>query len=756
LFYGKVAFQPNNYLFNNEGDAIKNYFTYCYHIKHDVSYLNFQGMNYPYGEHILYTDCHPVFAIIFKFLSSKIEFFSNYSIGILNFLMILSIFLTFIVCYFLLKEFKINNWFSLLFSIGITMLSPQIFRLGGHLSLSYSIAIPLSWLLIIISSKNTKNICYTFLLFINNLFWIFIHAYLGIIILFFLTLIVIGNYISDKQRMTKIVHYFQIISAIFFPIVIFYLLSLLTDTHTGRTDNPSGFFLYNAEFDDIFLPNHPPLRTFLDSLTGNIIKQQWEAWSYVGITTTIVFLFLIIFSIAKIIKRDRISILNDVFSSSLLNISLISAFIVLLFAMAFPFKQFPNLINYFTFLKQFRATGRFTWPFYFVSMVFAASFFREIYSRSLKQGIKYFVLTICILAGIFNIIEGLPYHIETSENLVKSSNIFKKEYLSPSYQAAVKSINPTSFQAIITLPFYYQGSESFSRPRNNETVRASIIMSYHTGIPVICANLTRTSIWESKNIVQIISPSFYKKNIMKDMHDKRPFLVIRTRDLITKYEEGILQKCNIVYSSDEISIYSISRDELFRNNARTILNKYFQDKPSLFSRESFYLSDNSSFFFYDGFEGLKSDKPFRGKGGFQSIKKGTNTLAEFPPNTFSPVKKYHVSIWMFNGIKDALNLWFRLMVEEYDKENRTYELTTIIPEQSEVIYGNWSLVEGSFQVKNTRDKVHIVTKGQNDSKAAFFADDLLVKEESTDVYKLNKIGDTLFYNNHDVIPLKNQ
>ena len=111
-FYGKIIISPNDYFFSNSGDGIKNYFTYAHHIKSDTTYLNFEGMNYPYGEHFLYVDCHPLLTNTFKLIAQYIPFFETHSIGILNSIMILSIFLTFIVCYYLLLEFKLNKWIS--------------------------------------------------------------------------------------------------------------------------------------------------------------------------------------------------------------------------------------------------------------------------------------------------------------------------------------------------------------------------------------------------------------------------------------------------------------------------------------------------------------------------------------------------------------------------------------------------------------------------------------------------------------------
>jgi hypothetical protein len=96
-FYHKVLLHPNQYMFSNSGDGMKNYYTYAYHIKNDASYVNFNGMNYPYGENYLYTDCHPVLANALMVLGNIFPSTKLYNIGIINFLMIISIFLTLII-----------------------------------------------------------------------------------------------------------------------------------------------------------------------------------------------------------------------------------------------------------------------------------------------------------------------------------------------------------------------------------------------------------------------------------------------------------------------------------------------------------------------------------------------------------------------------------------------------------------------------------------------------------------------------------
>ncbi len=743
IFYGSVLRNPDAYLFSNSGDGIKNYFTYAHHISNDSSMMTFEGMNYPYGEHIFYTDCHPVLANSFKLACSYFPFFRNHSIGILNLLMIAAIFLTFIVAYFLLREVKISSWLSMAIAISMALLAPQIFRLEGHYALSYSLAIPLSLLLLLRFYQHKSSIKYFVLLFINNLFWLSIHAYLGVIILMFLILFVFFKLIIDKKDSSTFRKVLLACLAVILPFVFYYSFLLFTDNYVGRTDNPSGFFLYNAEFDDVFVPHHPPLRPLLNKLTANSIKLEWEAWSYVGFAGTVMVLILIISFFASLTKKRFIHFKRFWFPNKSINIMLLASFAALLFAMAFPFKQFPVLLDWFPFVKQFRATGRFAWPFYFSFLIFEAAVLQRLLIQSKKPKLVLALITAIIL---FNVIEGLPYHQRVSKNIAQAKNWFNKNYLPTYFQKAIQAVDPIDYQAIIALPFYYSGSESYARPRQDASVRNSLIFSYHTAIPTLCAILTRTPVEASKKIVQMISPAFYPKAIKPDMPNSKPFLIIRSPGTLTSYESQLLEKAKFVGSFDELSLFSLDYSDLFANTANEYFDVFKKIKPNLHQRNSFLLSDSSRFFYYNDFENRESTLAFRGKGAYQGIKKGKNTFTEFAPGTFETGKKYDFSLWMFNGEKDALNLWFRVLVEEYNPATNQWYSTTFFPDQSEVIFGDWSLVEGEFSVRSAQSHVYIVSKGKENSKAGLTADDLLITAAGMDVYRLQ--GDTLFYNNH--------
>ncbi len=750
FFYGKIILAPNDHMFCNSGDGIKNYFTYAYHIKHDSAYTNFEGMNYPYGENYLFTDCQPILANTFKFLSSKVPFFKTHSIGLLNLLMILSILFTFIIIYLLLVELKLNKWISIFFSISISLLAPQLFRLSGHLALSYSTAIPLSWLIILKCVQNPRRSFFV-LLFINNLFWMLIHAYLGIIISSYLLSILLVKILSDNKKKDFLSDYIWLGIVIITPIVLFYFYTVVTDTHVGRTNNPSGFFLYNAELDDVFIPHGKPFRPLLDKLTGGIIKLEWEAGGYVGMVNSLFFLVLLFITGISFFKKSTRTLLKNIFNNRFLNISLIAAFIVLLFALAIPFKQFPRLLELLPVFKQFRATGRFVWPFYFAFTAFAAYVFQEkiILKFNDKKRRIVGIVFLFLITGI-SCTEAYHYHIHVSESITKTPNLFNTELLPEDFRKAIDSINPNDYQAIISFPFYYLGSESYSRPVNDEAVRNSLVFSYHTGIPNVCTILARTSIEESKRIIQILSPNYYKKEIINDFSSTKPFLIIKTGNRFTQYESAIIEKGKKIYKNYEFELLQIRIEDLFSDDSKKLIEDFQEKLPDLFTQESYYVSNPGSILYYDSFENSKSTISFRGQGCFKSVKKGKNTFAEFPPNTFEQEKEYDISLWMYNGEPDALNLWFRVIVEEYDEINNKWYSTTFFPEHAEVICENWSLVEGVFSIQDSKNWVYIVSKGKENSKASLHVDDIVIKEKNIDMYKIDKEDSTLFFNNHNV------
>ena len=108
-------------------------------------FQQFDGMNYPYGEHVVYTDNQPFFSNILRVFGA----FADMAI----YLVFLSAFTGGWCLYLILKRHELIWWFALISALGITLLSPQFLRLGGHYSLAYAGLIPVVFYFILRSKS---------------------------------------------------------------------------------------------------------------------------------------------------------------------------------------------------------------------------------------------------------------------------------------------------------------------------------------------------------------------------------------------------------------------------------------------------------------------------------------------------------------------------------------------------------------------------------------------------------------------------
>src|SRR6267378_694536 len=153
FFFGDILLNLNTTYFASDGDGLGVYYAAAYHVKYDHSAFHQGSNNYPYGENVLYSGCPVPIAIILKLFQPFFDV-SIYTVGILNFLMLISIPLSVLFIYLILKKLKIPFLYALLFSLGIAFLSPQIVRLTGHFNLTYQFAIPCIIYLFMVFKEN--------------------------------------------------------------------------------------------------------------------------------------------------------------------------------------------------------------------------------------------------------------------------------------------------------------------------------------------------------------------------------------------------------------------------------------------------------------------------------------------------------------------------------------------------------------------------------------------------------------------------
>ncbi len=745
-FYKDFIYHPNQYITADWGDGIKNYYTYAYHIKHDTSYVYFNGMNYPYGELHQFTDGQPFLSNSIILLKKFFPTIDNYSIGILNFLMIFSICITCIFIALILFHFKLPPWFCALSALGIALLAPQIHRIGGHLSLTYSFFFPLAWYLLILFYKNPKWI-YTILLFIVNWTLLHVHPYLSIINIFFIIIYFVVYEIRNKKNVFNKLLLHTIVQTI--AVIIAWVIKLeLFDYHQNRPEDVFAFYA-TAQLDGIFVPNMGLFNKLLNKIT--LVNIRWESWAYIGLFSIIVLLILLV----RLIKNLSVNKRFDFFPSYInntLKISFIASLFVLFYAFGFPYKYgFKFLLNWIPALNQIRVTARFAWVFYFVINVLSVSliyhFLKDkINNKLLKQAL----LIIPVLIILF---EGVEYHKYYSYKITQSGNYFSKKTnssVNKKVYKAIHNIDISEYQAILPLPFYHIGSGKGLEIIDEDGYVKSLVMSYHTGLPLIASNLSRTSIDEAGMIMDLFKPPFMEKPIIKNFNPKNILILLTDKTKLRPSEKWIIEKAKQVYNDSTLKLYKIHPKMFISYDISHIEDKLSTENQSIKDLSGFHpVSYNHKKFFFYGFgDSIPADTLMKSKAQ-KASQPGYHLLFEDKNDLLNEGDEYEFSFWFYNKGQNKTRIHC-IVAQTNSKEKEKW--TDHFNINSEIqINDDWKLIKYKFTVLNDAKNVKILMHGEKNKDYPIYYDDLLIRENELDVYY--KINDDILFENNYRIPV---
>lgn len=557
-FYSDVLYSPNCYLFSVHTDGLKNYYTVLYHVKHDASFHQFEGMNYPFGETVSFVDCQPILSNSIKAVSCLFPSIIQYTVGIMNLTMLLSL----VFCAFLLfnifQHYKTSYFYAVPAALSITALASHVLLWQvGHYALSYLWSMPLCWLMLEKYRGNTTNHRkYAILTGIAIFFMFRLHVYLGVSSLaytvFYLFFTLWQSRIENKRAFVL-----DVFLSSAFPLLLQIFIMKITDSHIHTP--PESFELaHRASFWNVFVPNQSICRSIF-GLFLNLDNQARFSWSLIGNYIGLSSIFALIVAIGvfcKRISRSQHAKLAKFFPSAL-NAAFLSSVILLVYAFALPnYIADKTQISILSPLKQFISIGRFAWPFYFVVTVYSVIFVNRLISKS---SIK--ALTLGAMIILF-FVEAMGYHQKVSDSISRKENWFLPEKIPPYLYTVLetKGIDYTKYQAIIALPFYYLYFSEFQRQGTTASKNSSMLLSYHTHLPLMNAFLSRPSSQESLLISTILQSQ--SGNLKKYLKNDKPILILATNETLQKDEKQLLSKANLLYKNQRLALYEIAIEML--------------------------------------------------------------------------------------------------------------------------------------------------------------------------------------------------
>jgi hypothetical protein len=751
-FYAPMMMQPASYLSSVEGDGIKNYFTFAYHLRWGSGW-DFAGMNYPFGDLILFTDNHPILALLGSSLRNVFPYLGHSPAAIINIIMLYSMPFCAVFLYSLLRRFELPTVVAIVGALLIAYLSPQLARINGHMALSYTFFVPMLWWLILRFTDavtKLKKLVWSVSVTLFLIFWAYIHLYYLLIgVLFVLSYVfvrAVGSFIHTQNERTVVLKKMTLLAL---AVVValgctFYSISYL-DTIVDRVKSPWGFYYYYANFNSVFYPETgfwrdcllrlpvPYIEAFNpDNMEGKVYVGFWGIWVLGGT------IFAILYSVFR--KKALLNL------PPLLLHSLIAAILLLWFSFCLPFKWFPEtLVEKIPYLVQFRSLGRFAWCFYYVFGVYMVYFLYHILKLipflARKKNVLHLIYTVIALIWAAEIRGYLG--VNTAHTFNKTTVFNGNEPQKFTKILAANKRDVSDFQAILSLPFYHIGSEKLWEGASPRSLQHSFGCSFETGLPIVDVALSRTSLQQMLSTYQIVSDSLIPKSFFKQLPNKKPFLVIQSLDKPLKPTEMYLIQHfmkKIASVEHEYILYELDVNTDFERPIRNIKQAFERLNTT---KNTPILYNTAEPVFIQTFDKYTYTDAFRGNG------------------ALAWANNYNHKIWsnrlilQADSVKMSISMWVRMDVErcclpkmEVITQQRNGKDTLVQNDYhtATTVSKNWAYHSMEVWVYKKHPKLDIAMSGYFDA-----IDELWIRPSDATVFdnRYNK-SEKVVFNNFDI------
>lgn len=559
-FYGHVLVAPGNVLLTGSGDGIKNYYTFIWHVDRDGSVMHYSGSGHPYGEQVFYTDGHPLLSWVIQ----AIPFLAPHAIAILNVSLILGIVLCAWTLFAVLRTLQVAPWAAAIGAFGISVLQPQLFRLGGHLSLGHAWMIPMVMLVLLRTRQSRNWLRWTGVGSLVVLTCFLTHPYLGLmgvllVLGYHVGVVLFGDRTTRTQKRTLAAPLLIAIA----PMILFMVLLSIGDSTMDRPTAPKGLDEYATRLMSLMVPTHDPLATPLKEFF-KYEALDWETWCYIGLATMLVSI------VAAAKQLGHWAIQEPAKPMDAPGTLFLAGFLVLLFAMGLWQDWFGTWLPL---LAQFRGAGRFAWVFYFAATIFATVRLYE--WLFLREEVRYavavpiYVLVIGSLA-----VEGWAMHADVGASIGHAPNVFNPSLLSEEQRTIIEQAKNAHAAAIIPLPYIHIGSERYQKDAPEGSIAGIFPIAYHAELPIMAGVTSRTSLQRTRDLLALRAPSYYTKPLAKATRTADTYIMAWTGEVLEPDEDSLWQQGRPLVEKGALKLRTIDHATLFKNDSKDRLSEY--------------------------------------------------------------------------------------------------------------------------------------------------------------------------------------
>jgi len=629
---------PSHIVHELGGDGIKNYFSYIYHSLYGNGWW-FDGMNYPYGEHIMFVDGQPILTITLSWLRNWCQFTPESLNVILNLLMTGAFFLAIVYVCKIIAKLGVSRFWAIMFAPLIVTLSVQNFRVFGLYGLSYACIVPMVfyWFMQYYEGAKRKYILY---LFVLSAVVMFLHPYQYALVLIWSVLYIVGYLLLAKEanRKQKWHHVFPVLLMLICSFALLKSALIITDPMTDRPEYPHGLLSYGTTGIDIFTNEFSPYWNWLreKGITKDTRYGNNGSYAYTGIVS-ILTICLTIGAILLLLLTKRREQAGRVFRV----VHPLWWFIAaeaLLFSMGVPFVWGMEwAFHHIGALRQFRTLSWFALLFYYV--ITAISVVLIFRGASYLSGTKKWLRQILII---------IPFSIWCYESYTLATHLQKKAWegyygfdffnsrLERNWNTFFDehNLSPGDFQAILYVPYFHVGSEKIWLSHSGWGFCVSLKAAYQLELPMADANMSRSSWSQTFKQVKVGAGPYAYKSLFHEAKDKRPFLLMHMEgEELTPDERYLFQFADSIGVNSNLVTYALYPQKLAE-----------LEKKEWERIKTIHVNSGEPYY-YESFEESRDRYAIFGRGAQAAVTGKDTIIATIDARNWPADKLYEASAW---------------------------------------------------------------------------------------------------------------
>jgi len=579
LIFKSYLLHPNQHIFAFGGDPWVIYYDMIYHAQFDHSTI-LGAMNYPYGEYVFLTDAQGAFSTVLQWINQHLFYIGDNIPGIMHGLMIYLIPVCSLMVFYILVYFDVRKWLALVFAVLITFLSPAMLRFGPHFGLAYPFVIPMTMLWFLRKYKKGKFEIRDVMVLLVLIFFTLNNPYIGFGASGFLLcsgfLLLLWSIKHHEYFKNGILITGVGVLAVLLP----FLLLHLNDPVADRLQQQWGFFYFNATLRGLFFPPLSILHHIFSTLNIPMMEMEFESHLNLGFVSTLLFFVMICLAIRGFLRKKK---WDGWILFAPENIILLGgATMMFMYAANHSLLEVSKtwLENHLGPLLMFKASGRLGWSIYFAVAISGVVCLDNILKKIKSQAIVMILFSVLVMIWAYEIKSYVAsrYNDSFHDNFLKAAS--KNEMLT---LLKDNQIDISQYQAMLVLPKMMAWNDDFLSDINWAAQFFSMRISAATGLPMISAMLSRTSVSQSAEAIQMIAHPIIKKDLIDKLPNQKDILLLEGggHAPLNIGEQYLIDIARPLFLSKDFSLYSLNLDTLRHSHWTQDAQDLYQQNPAI-------------------------------------------------------------------------------------------------------------------------------------------------------------------------------